>query len=238
DSEWESDINEVFDNSSTADSISDLDGQSLIADFKLYKKTLIQQMRLRWEISSLENYVKSKMVPRGLRIKKIPGQNLKKSGGQEFVDKWNNILSECSFKLMQLMIDESTRNILLVNKQVEIEKLALEEKREDKQFNELNENVKKELIKIQQEIKIRKKRKFIRDTEDYKKGQIYALHDFQSSMSDSEQESTESGQKKKQSKNGEKDRYDGQKEKDGQIQLRDRSKWGYPSKRRYRKKTQ
>ncbi|OCT74332.1 hypothetical protein XELAEV_18033298mg [Xenopus laevis] len=219
DSEWESDINEVFDNSSTADSISDLDGQSLIADFKLYKKTLIQQMRLRWEISSLENYVKSKMWRPGI------------------LDKWNNILSDCSFKLMQLMIDESTRNILLVNKQVEIEKLALEEKREDKQFNELNENVKKELIKIQQEIKIRKKRKFIRDTEDYKKGQIYALHDFQSSMSDSEQEFTESGQKKKQSKNGEKDRHDGQNEKDGQIQLRDRSKWGYPSKRRYRKKT-
>ncbi|OCT67205.1 hypothetical protein XELAEV_18038488mg [Xenopus laevis] len=186
----------------------------------------VYPIRLRWEISSLENYVKSKMVPRGLRLKKTPGQNLKKSGGQEFIDKWNNILSECSLKLMQLMIDESTRKILQINKQVALEKRTLEEKKEDKQFAELNENVKKDLIKIQQEIKIQKKRKFIRDTDDYKKGQVYALQESQNSMSDSEQEVSEARYRKKYSKNGEKDRQGEQREKDGQIQLRDRTKWG------------
>ncbi|OCT89896.1 hypothetical protein XELAEV_18018510mg [Xenopus laevis] len=237
DSEWESDINEVFDNVSESEAYSDTEIRSLVAEFKVYKKTLIQQMRLRWEISSLENYVKAKMVPRGLRLKKSPSFNLKKSGGQEFLDKWNSILSDCSPKLMQLMIVENTKNITQINKQVEEERSKLEENKEDNQFSALNDKIKSELMKIQQEIKIRKKKKFLRDTEDYKKGQVYVTHENQFNPSDNEQEYSEGRQGRKlQSKNGERDQQEERKEREGHIQLRDRSKWGYSPKRRFKKK--
>ncbi|OCT82232.1 hypothetical protein XELAEV_18024748mg [Xenopus laevis] len=166
--------NEVFDNNSESEIPSDMETHSLVAEFK--------------------NYIKAKMVPRGLRLKKSPSFNLKKSGGQEFLDKWNLILSDCS---LNLMIDENTKNITKINKQVQEEKRKLEEKKEDKQFSDLNDRIKSELTKIQQEIKTRKKKTFLRDTKDYKKGQVYVTHENLLNTSDNEQEYGEGRQGRK-----------------------------------------
>ncbi|OCT86401.1 hypothetical protein XELAEV_18020083mg [Xenopus laevis] len=231
DTDWESDISEVFEDAQSSDLESSNDTPSLTAEFKKYKNLLIKQLRLRWEISSLENYIKAKMIPRGLRLKKSPSSNLVKEGGQTFCDKWNQVLSNCSFRLMQLMVDINGNNITAINKQVEDARELIEKKKEENTFLELNEQVKHQLTNLQRDIKTRKKRKFIRDTEDYKKGLVYPNYDRPEAKYDMIVEGKKSNKYQQQpSKNEEREKQGGLKE--NQVQLRDRAKWAYPQRRK------
>lgn len=64
------------------------------------EKQRAQHIRTTWNILTLEQYLEKKMVPRDLRLKKNPTFPV----SEEFTSKWNEILTDCSLKLIQLLI--------------------------------------------------------------------------------------------------------------------------------------
>jgi hypothetical protein len=52
---------------------------------------------------TLSDYWRKGLIPRGLRIMKIPANGAQ--GKTEFRDKWEAILNKCSFDLMLLLIE-------------------------------------------------------------------------------------------------------------------------------------
>lgn len=60
-----------------------------------------KQLRLWWDATTLRSYVTKNMIPSGLRIKKVPSAKY----SEEFIAKWNDILSGCSLNLMKLLIE-------------------------------------------------------------------------------------------------------------------------------------
>lgn len=49
----------------------------------------IKEIRLWWDVCSLENYLKCKRIPRGLRIRKFPSFDV-----AEFEQAWNGVLTD------------------------------------------------------------------------------------------------------------------------------------------------
>ncbi|OCT78050.1 hypothetical protein XELAEV_18029147mg [Xenopus laevis] len=67
----------------------------------LESKTL-KEIKLWWEIASFEKYITLNMIPRGLRIKKYPTS---RTSNIELMNNWNSILSDCSPRLMNLIVE-------------------------------------------------------------------------------------------------------------------------------------
>lgn len=65
------------------------------------EKYMSSQLSTCWTATTLEQYVEKSMIPRGLRIKKNPTFQADES----FNKKWNDTLSDCSLKLIKLLIE-------------------------------------------------------------------------------------------------------------------------------------
>ncbi|XP_069609164.1 uncharacterized protein [Ranitomeya imitator] len=137
-------------------------------DVNKLEKLMINEMKVWWDFTTLDNYVQKDMIPRGLRIKKIPTTIY----SQQFVDEWNMILSNCSTKLMQLIM--KYEDIKLKNIQSEINDIKTSlEKKDINKYNEELKNIKTSLLKSEDLIMSRKKNKFQRDLSDYQNNQVY-----------------------------------------------------------------
>lgn len=70
------------------------------------------EMRTSWDANTLRMYTDRDMIPRGLRLKKIPTTIY----STEFTKEWNQILSKCSGDLIKLIIRyEDTKLIEIKN---------------------------------------------------------------------------------------------------------------------------
>lgn len=79
---------------------------------------LIQkELRTWWDRSTLSSYVEKKLIPRGLRIKKIATTVY----SEAFQNEWNDILTNCSVELMKLIIQYEEK--MLEDLDVEIQNL-------------------------------------------------------------------------------------------------------------------
>lgn len=77
---------------------------------------MIKQTKLWWEITAWDKYLEHVIVPRGLQIKLIPAEHL---CNNEFVVKWQNILTKCSIELMQLIKNTEESQLGEVNIEVD-----------------------------------------------------------------------------------------------------------------------
>lgn len=110
------------------------------------------------------------MIPRGLRINKsatsLQTPDLKKQ--------WEDILSECSIKLMKLLIEDENHQLILI--QEEINKLEVTVKTQlvfsewEKWQNTVSDNLKK----MEENIIMTKQSKFERDLHDYSNNEVYS----------------------------------------------------------------
>lgn len=66
------------------------------------EKLLVKELKVWYDLTTLENYVDKNMIPRGRRIRKIPST----VNDDDFTAKWNSILTNCSIKLIQLIISQ------------------------------------------------------------------------------------------------------------------------------------
>ncbi|OCT56126.1 hypothetical protein XELAEV_18001964mg, partial [Xenopus laevis] len=134
------------------------------------EKNMIKEMRLWWDISTLEYYLKVGRIPRGLRIRKFPAFS---DISRDFVEAWNNTLSACSSKLMELIIGFHTKKHSLIQsdiKEVQLELLKYEAKVDTAEL--LNE-IKQRVNKCETEVKRTKREKFLRDKRDYELNRVY-----------------------------------------------------------------
>ena len=65
---------------------------------------------------TLSDYLRRKMIPKGLRIDKIPIFGL---DNKEFLDRWCEILNKCSFDLMALTIREATSEMTSTREEIQ-----------------------------------------------------------------------------------------------------------------------
>ncbi|OCT57153.1 hypothetical protein XELAEV_18003898mg [Xenopus laevis] len=134
------------------------------------EKNMIKEMRLWWDISTLENYLKVGRIPRGLRIRKFPAFS---DISKDFVEAWNSTLSACSSRLMELIIDFHTKKHSLIQsdiKEVQLELLKYEAKVDTA---ELLGEIKQRVNKCETEVKRIKREKFLRDKRDYELNRVY-----------------------------------------------------------------
>lgn len=114
----------------------------------------------------LEIYIRKNMIPHGLRICKTP----KSAYGDDFMQQWNTILSDCSVKWMQLILTQES-TICVEIKQLQIDVAAYTHL---KAFKDLDLKIKTNITKMESLIMETKQTKLMRDLQDYKSKSVYS----------------------------------------------------------------
>lgn len=104
-----------------------------------------QHLRTWWNVTTLEMFLVFHMIPRGLRIRKNPTF----AAPDEFIQQWNDVLSDCLFKLIQLLISY-----------------------EHKKLQEIDVNIYATQTSVEN-IMATKRNKFDHDTNDYISDKVY-----------------------------------------------------------------
>lgn len=136
------------------------------------EKLRLSENKIWWDKNMLQRYREENIIPRGLRMKKQPTTLY----DADFQDRWNNILSQCSLALMELIVEKEITvleqmKIEINDKEKILQSQITESEREDI-FKSLNDKIKKQedsFVSVKQ-------RKFMRDQQDYKSGSIYTWH--------------------------------------------------------------
>lgn len=137
--------------------------------FDKMEKLLSQETRVWWDYNTLKGYVAKNMIPRGLRIKKLPTLIY----SDAFLIDWNNTLSECSLSLMRLIIDQEALKLQELSKEMTDLKNTVSDLATDKPFMDQNEKLMATINKLEATIMQVKKNKYQRDMSDYQKNEVY-----------------------------------------------------------------
>lgn len=135
------------------------------------KKKVVQETRQYMHAVALSDHLRRKIIPRGLRIRKVPAFGL---NNEEFLDRWCEILNKCSLDLMALTIQETTEQLQRTREEIrEITSRLDKDITDTEHLTNLKKDI--ELLKEKRlaEIKVTKKQKFARDIEDYKQERVY-----------------------------------------------------------------
>lgn len=131
---------------------------------------MVQETKIWWDSITLQKYVDKNMIPRGLRIKKIPT----KFYSELFKEEWNNVLSACSVQLMKLIIKEEEELLKQISEDIKNADLAVNQYKDVKDFDDQYQKLKDKIDNLEEWIStIKKKGKFTRDVRDYNLGQVY-----------------------------------------------------------------
>ncbi|OCT65675.1 hypothetical protein XELAEV_18041911mg [Xenopus laevis] len=115
--------------------------------FRNLERAMRKEIRLWWDVCSLENYLKCERIPRGLRIRKFPAFEVITP---EFEQAWNETLTECSMNLMRLILERDKRELAITKEEI----------------NDLNKI-------YESNVKNLKRDKFQRDKRDYDNQTVY-----------------------------------------------------------------
>ncbi|XP_063289902.1 interferon-induced protein with tetratricopeptide repeats 5-like [Pelobates fuscus] len=141
---------------------------SLNRKFVQLEHLLEKETRKWWEITSLEQYLASNIIPRGLRVLKVPAFGLE---DHQLMKDWHQASDECSKKYMVSLIDYQRRSLTSLEDEIKILENDISNCREPKAV-ENNYSILKEKIKtVDEKISTTKSTKFKRDQDDYQKVQ-------------------------------------------------------------------
>lgn len=140
----------------------------LLSDSSTYQPLDRDQIKVWWDSTTFTCYIQNHMVPRGLLIKKT-AMSIQTP---EFKKRWDDILSDCSIKLMQLIVEDEEIQLKKIDN--EIKELESSVKSDfaspnwEKWANTLSTNLKE----LEERI-MSVKQKFERDLRDYDNNEIY-----------------------------------------------------------------
>lgn len=140
-----------------------------IEKLRALEKLLLQENKLWWDFTTLHKYVEKEMMPRGLRIKKLPTTVF----SEEFLTEWNGILTHCSTQLINLIIKYEEPKIALLSEEVKKAEQDLQEYKDLNTFDEEYKKLKNNVDKNEEWIASIKQNKFQRDLFDYAHNQVY-----------------------------------------------------------------
>lgn len=154
-----------------------LDQSDINLSFTKLHKSYRQYIRSWWEIASYETYIQQGLVYRGLRIPLRPGVHL---DNQEFIQGWDNLLTESSLKLIKLLLEFEKKQIAVIGEELEQNLKDIQQFNSHPQFQALEARLQNNIETLKSEIKTRKHKKFLRDYKDFETKQIYTWKQFQS----------------------------------------------------------
>ncbi|OCT97461.1 hypothetical protein XELAEV_18009685mg [Xenopus laevis] len=110
------------------------------------------------------------MIPRGLRIKKIPTFV---GNDDEFVTKWNSILTDCSIRLMTLILEQKQSTYTTIKQDLTQLQTDLSQHHLHSEFEKFDVTLQKRMQTLEAEIMTNKNVKFTRDKHDYDINRVY-----------------------------------------------------------------
>ncbi|OCU01744.1 hypothetical protein XELAEV_18007520mg [Xenopus laevis] len=110
------------------------------------------------------------LIPRGLRVQIFPTFE---APGPEFKENWETILSECSFKLMDLLIAEEEKKLSLVEGQIQEVHTKMDRIVNHGESLPRYESIMKGIQKLETSLLDTKKTKLARDIKDYSSNSVY-----------------------------------------------------------------
>lgn len=138
-------------------------------------KLLNKEMKIWWDMVTLEKYLEKELIPQGLLINKEPSFT---STDPTFAERWNFILKRTSFDLMSLIILDHKSQL----EKIENEIVSIQEKLEPikniPEYKEQAKHIQQILAKNEKEIIDRKRSKFWRDKNRPKKKLIEKERNF------------------------------------------------------------
>ena len=132
----------------------------------LHKK----EVRASLHGSTLAQYLRSKRIPRGLRVIKEP--TIGRESG-EFMEKWHAILNKCSFDLMLLIIQHVDCELVKIREELTEIETEMKDKLVETQLKEITAKCTELKDTYEKQIIETKMYKFRRDTLDYKHDRVF-----------------------------------------------------------------
>lgn len=137
------------------------------------EKLLTKEMRTWWDLTSLKKYIDKEMIPRGLRIKKKPTTVY----SDLFQTRWHDVLTDCSIKLMQLIVEYEDEALKDMRIEIKATQEALLKYTDKPLFLQLDEKLKQNLNNLEEHLIKFKQDKYNRDFMDYQTGVVYTWPD-------------------------------------------------------------
>ena len=153
------DLKDVFTTKPTVES-GDLD-----TNFRRFGHLMEKKMSVWWDLTTHDQYIKENIVPRRLRwdLPIMDGLTDKDS-----IEEWYLFFNTKGMEVQQFLLKRKQRKMANINKQISECKTLLEGYKDSPSFVTLTNQLNKVLEQKDMEIKQRKKRKYLRDTHDYK----------------------------------------------------------------------
>lgn len=159
----------MIESSTSAPSLLGENGDIETGDWATLLNAYRNKAKYKIHASSLNDYLRANMIPRGLRIQK--GPEMFKSN-DTFLQKWKAILNQCSTDIMLLIMEFSMQTVDESEKEItELEtKLQADS---DSNFENKMKKIEEEINKLERNMKEFKIRKYKRDTKDYANEAVY-----------------------------------------------------------------
>ncbi|XP_041435046.1 uncharacterized protein LOC121399162 [Xenopus laevis] len=138
---------------------------------KNFQKLSIKELKLWWEITTLQNYLKVSRVPRGLRIKKFPAFEIQ---DKSLMDDWYGVLTDCSLKLMKILINKYQQEQERLGQEITQIETTMNVYKGNSEFDKFIKRMKTDIDTLENKIMEMKQRKFLRDKSDYDQNRVFS----------------------------------------------------------------
>lgn len=140
------------------------------SNFKSLQKMMNKELRLWWDVATLERYLQMKMVPQQLRwsLQIYDGDD-----SSAAKDDWWQFFNHCGLQLVSKLVTKKQGQLRSISQSIEELQHKLEKDKNTMEFTQLSDNLKKIMEKEDSEIQKRKQRKMMRDLADYQSKLIY-----------------------------------------------------------------
>ncbi|XP_044130662.1 coagulation factor XIII B chain-like, partial [Bufo gargarizans] len=143
---------------------------SFKAAFKDLTKIYKEQISSWWEIQSIENYLKNKIGPRGLRITLTPAARCRSAS---LISKWEDEATKSSLRFMHLLHKEEKANLVKLESNLKDQIEQTQKFGGEAEFASKELQLKNTIDKFPFHLKERKHRQFNRDLQDFRDNRVY-----------------------------------------------------------------
>ncbi|KAM9320087.1 uncharacterized protein PAF06_004553 [Gastrophryne carolinensis] len=144
--------------------------ESTNAIFNALHASLIKKSKVWWDTQFLQEYIDKRVAPRGLRLRVFPQIGYIT---EDFKQKWEGALQECSLTLMTLLIDQHNKHLKILDEQITKLVEDLGSYKKDDYFTKRDNSIKISIEKLNKELIELKEHKLQRDSLTYKQSKAY-----------------------------------------------------------------
>lgn len=129
-----------------------------------------KKIKTWWDITSFEQYLSAKLIPRRLWWDVPPNDGLV---DEDSLSEWSSFFIKKGYELLELLLIHKQSKMKSLDSQIKDITTSLEPLKDSGEFLKLSGELKNKLTKWDFEIQNKKKKKCIRDLKDFSEGNIY-----------------------------------------------------------------